>query len=219
MYKIIFMMSCCEAFGFHSTSSPRISTFHIRKFNVRQHPSRSSKCAIRAAAPFGTSKNEFDEFDGENGHLGTDSPVTVQFRGGQIRCNQGELLRTALLRNKMTPHNGRARIINCRGLGTCGTCAVAIAGVVSPPQQNAVERGRLALPPFTNSAASQLRLACQVRIEQQPAEEPLRVTKFDGFWGQYVSKLSEDTDFELPFGQLEFLLDPSQLRKTDSSTE
>ena len=61
MYKIIFMMSCCEAFGFHSTSSPRISTFHIRKFNVRQHPSRSSKCAIRAAAPFGTSKNEFDE--------------------------------------------------------------------------------------------------------------------------------------------------------------
>jgi hypothetical protein len=39
---------------------------------------------------------------------------------------RGELLRTALLRKGATPHNDWSRLICCRGLGTCGTCAVEI---------------------------------------------------------------------------------------------
>jgi hypothetical protein len=43
------------------------------------------------------------------------------------QARHGELLRTAALRvGKTSPHNGRANLINCRGLGTCGTCAVEL---------------------------------------------------------------------------------------------
>lgn len=31
-----------------------------------------------------------------------------------------------LLHGGVSPHNDKARAINCRGLGTCGTCAVEI---------------------------------------------------------------------------------------------
>lgn len=39
---------------------------------------------------------------------------------------RGATLRTAMLEAGVTPHNGRAALINCRGLGTCGTCAVEV---------------------------------------------------------------------------------------------
>jgi ferredoxin len=135
-----------------------------------------------------------------------DTPVDVEFRNQTINCAEGELLRTALLRNRMTPHNGRARVINCRGLGTCGTCAVQIVGVVAPTERTALERTRLSLPPFTAAAAA-LRLSCQVRIAQQANGTMLRVIKYDGFWGQHVPRISCDMGFELPFGELEFILD------------
>ena len=48
----------------------------------------------------------------------------VRFRGAEVWADDGELLRTALLRAGVaSPHNDRARVVNCRGLGTCGTCA------------------------------------------------------------------------------------------------
>eukprot|EP00968_Pinguiococcus_pyrenoidosus_P009340 scaffold731_cov261-Pinguiococcus_pyrenoidosus.AAC.86 len=60
----------------------------------------------------------------------------VEFRGQTVLVNHGELLRTSLLRRKLTPHNGQAKLINCRGLGTCGTCAVRIEGPVEPAEKN-----------------------------------------------------------------------------------
>jgi ferredoxin len=134
--------------------------------------------------------------------------VNVEFRNQTIKCREGELLRTSLLRNGMTPHNGRARIINCRGLGTCGTCAVEVAGLVCPPERTAVERTRLSLPPFAAAAAGHLRLACQLRIAPQLNGMPLQVTKYDGFWGHNAPTISNDYGFELPFGELEYILDP-----------
>ena len=133
--------------------------------------------------------------------------VTIEFRNRTINCKEGELLRTALLRNRMTPHNGRARIVNCRGLGTCGTCAVQVVGAVTPTERTALERTRLSLPPFQVTAAGHLRLACQMRIAQQVHGTPLRVIKYDGFWGQHAPRISSDMGFELPFGELEFILD------------
>lgn len=48
-----------------------------------------------------------------------------------------------------TPYNGAANVINCRGLGTCGTCAVEVEVVDGPgvSKQNWKERARLSFPP------------------------------------------------------------------------
>jgi ferredoxin len=84
-------------------------------------------------------------------------------------------VRDVLLRSGLTPHNGGARLVNCRGLGTCGTCAVRVDGPVT--EKTAVERWRLGFPPHDRSAP--LRLACQARVQGD-----LVLTKYDGFWGQ-----------------------------------
>ena len=59
--------------------------------------------------------------------------VTIQFETcndiKQISVQKGELLRTALMKRGISPHNGRSRLINCRGLGTCGTCAVEVTAM------------------------------------------------------------------------------------------
>lgn len=57
----------------------------------------------------------------------------VRFQGVEIEVERGRNLRRALREAGLTPHNGQAGWLNCRGFGTCGTCAVAIEGEVSPP--------------------------------------------------------------------------------------
>jgi ferredoxin len=115
----------------------------------------------------------------------------------------GETVRTAALRRGLiSPHNGRANLINCRGLGTCGTCAVQIDGNVQPADRNAREKLRLSFPPHGSSlTSSTLRLACQVQVRGD-----IEVTKRTGFWGQYED-LAEGSIPSQPFGELEFLLD------------
>lgn len=143
------------------------------------------------------------------------------------QARHGELLRTAALRvGKTSPHNGRANLINCRGLGTCGTCAVELfvdgdgddndnqvssssSSWLAPP--NIVERTRLSVPPGhgQSSSRAKLRLACQVVVKGN-----LRVRKYAGFWGQHCCGEKNDggtvvrpTVPTVPFGQAEYLLD------------
>lgn len=99
---------------------------------------------------------------------------TLRFAGRSVECAPGANLRRALLRAGLPLYNGAARAIHCRGLGTCGTCAVRVEGPVS--ETTAVERWRLGFPP--HDRASGLRLACQVRVLGD-----LLVTKYDGLWG------------------------------------
>jgi ferredoxin len=51
---------------------------------------------------------------------------SITYRGQQLSAPQGSKLRTAMLLSGVSPYNGKAQLINCRGLGTCGTCAVEI---------------------------------------------------------------------------------------------
>lgn len=102
---------------------------------------------------------------------------TVRFRGTEIDCEEGAILRDVLLDAGESPHNGRADLLNCRGHGSCGTCAVAVDGPVSEPTRR--ERARLDFPPHDSDSG--LRLACQTRVEGD-----LSVEKFDGFWGQHT---------------------------------
>lgn len=102
---------------------------------------------------------------------------TVRFRGREIDCEEGQLLRDVLREAGETPHNGLADVLNCGGVGTCGTCAVEIEGEVGEPTTR--ERARLSVPPHDPDDG--LRLACQTRVLGD-----LEVTKHDGFWGQHV---------------------------------
>ncbi|MEM9451943.1 MAG: 2Fe-2S iron-sulfur cluster-binding protein [Cyanobacteria bacterium P01_E01_bin.6] len=100
---------------------------------------------------------------------------TVTAQGRSFDCVSGSNLRRVLLDNGVLVHNGNATIINCRGIGSCGTCAVQVEGTVSSP--NWRDRTRRSLPPHTSTG--NVRLACQTRVLGN-----VNVTKFDGFWGQ-----------------------------------
>ncbi|WP_435062737.1 2Fe-2S iron-sulfur cluster-binding protein [Halobaculum sp. EA56] len=104
---------------------------------------------------------------------------TVRFRGAEVVCDRGDTLRDVLLDAGLSPHNGRADALNCRGHGSCGTCAVRVAGAVSEPTRR--ERVRLRVPPHDPDAG--LRLSCQTAVLGD-----VTVEKFPGFWGQHVGR-------------------------------
>jgi len=115
----------------------------------------------------------------------------------------GETLRTAALRrNVASPHNGRANLINCRGIGTCGTCALEVLeGTVDPPKRNRIEQLRFNFPPHNFHNNTKLRLACQIQIKGN-----VTVCKRTGFWGQKRAAMVPSSPGK-PFGNLEYLLD------------
>ncbi|NJK38333.1 MAG: (2Fe-2S)-binding protein [Oscillatoriales cyanobacterium RM2_1_1] len=100
--------------------------------------------------------------------------VKVYAQGKIIECDRGANLRRVLLDHGVNLYNNQASLINCHGIGTCGTCAVELEGDIS--ELGWREQGRLSLPPHIGSSR---RLACQVRVEGDVA-----VNKFNGFWGQ-----------------------------------
>jgi ferredoxin len=100
---------------------------------------------------------------------------TITAQGIAFSCEPGANLRQVLLKQGISVHNDGATVINCRGLGTCGTCAVHLEGEVGPMKWR--ERSRLALPP--HQMPTPLRLACQIQVESD-----LKVNKYEGFWGQ-----------------------------------
>jgi ferredoxin len=99
--------------------------------------------------------------------------VTAQ--GRSFTCETGANLRQVLLEQGIDLYNGNAKFINCMSIGTCGTCAVQIEGEVSAVSWK--DTARRSLPP--HSIARNLLLACQTKVLGD-----VKVTKFDGFWGQ-----------------------------------
>jgi len=111
---------------------------------------------------------------------------TVTVRETEIDCAEGAILREVLLDAGVSPHNGAAGALNCRGHGTCGTCAVGIRGADDTTEDAAatnaptsIERVRLSVPPHDQDTG--LRLACQTRVYGD-----ITVRKYPGFWGQHV---------------------------------
>ena len=100
---------------------------------------------------------------------------TVSAQGKSFDCESGANLRKVLLANGVDLYNGQSTVINCRGLGSCGTCVVQLEGAVSEP--NWKDKTRRSLPP--HQADRNLRLACQTQVLGD-----VKVTKYDGFWGQ-----------------------------------
>ncbi len=108
---------------------------------------------------------------------------TVRVQGQHFACETGANLRQVLQQHGVALYNGAAGVINCRGIGTCGTCAIAISGEVSPPTWK--EKIRLALPP--HRPEQNRRLACQVKVLGD-----VGVTKYNGFWGEGTEILWTD---------------------------
>ena len=102
----------------------------------------------------------------------------VSFGDRSVECPEGANLRVVLLRARFPLYQHVARALNCRGHGTCGTCAVRVAGDVSEP--TLAEQRRLRFPPHT--PGSGLRLACQCSVLGD-----VTVTKYAGVWGQHAA--------------------------------
>ena len=113
---------------------------------------------------------------------------TVHFAGRRFTCAAGDTLRDVLLRGGAALYAPPMDLLHCRGLGTCGTCAVEVRAMhdeaepLSP--MTAVERWRLRFPPHAPDNApvdpgATLRLACQVRVQGD-----VRCVRRSGLWGQ-----------------------------------
>lgn len=100
---------------------------------------------------------------------------TVTAQGKTFECETGANLRQVLLQQGIDLYNKQASVINCHGVGTCGTCAVMVEGNVSDMGWR--EKTRLSLPPHSPDANR--RLACQLKVMGD-----VKVSKYDGFWGQ-----------------------------------
>lgn len=190
---LVLLMLCRSSIGFIESS--RVATTLVRgKYSCCHKLFLSSESKEES-----TNQNE-NQPSVRHKILWTTGEGTVEFE-----AKDGELLRTAALRRGIvTPHNGKSKLINCRGLGTCGTCAieVAVGGKVEPADKNAREILRLSFPPHNPDQQSPLlRLACQIQVRGD-----LHVTKRSGFWGQY-DDLSSSSRHETYFGDLEFILD------------
>jgi ferredoxin len=107
---------------------------------------------------------------------------TVRFRSHEIECEHGTVPRDVLREAGVSPHNGRADALNCRGVGSCGTCAVEVEGTVDDAGRR--ERLRLSVPP--HDPDSGLRLAFQTRVLGD-----LTIRKYPGFWGHHTDREPE----------------------------
>ena len=171
-------------------------------------PSRGARDLFVRAASSSTPR--------DGGNSRDEEAFVVVYRGREVRARAGQRLRTALLRAGESPHNGGANAINCRGLGTCGTCAVEILppGTVKPHEWTDAERLRLNFPPHGPPGNARLRLACQVRVGGD-----CEVVKRGMFWGQGENVLGprgDDDDEGMttpPLGELEFVFDRDEWRE------
>ena len=102
----------------------------------------------------------------------------IEFQGKQIEIGTSDIsLRKALINEGYSPHNGNSAWLNCKGLGTCGTCAIHFEGTANEPTPQ--EKWRLNFPPFKDGLSQGLRLACQLKISGD-----CKIRKGQGFWGE-----------------------------------
>ena len=77
-----------------------------------------------------------------------------------IKAEEGETVREAAIRNKLSIYSHIFKILNCRGRGLCHSCVVEVVSGNTEPR-NEIEDQQLAGKLEKNP---KLRLACQVKV-------------------------------------------------------
>ena len=209
-YKLTYVLSSVALGTSKSFVLLPSSVRHVhKKISVPRHQIKHSRNSRQFTS-------EDTNMDLDNTHQPDGAIVTFETLAGkkQVCVRKGEVLRSALLKRGISPHNGRSRLINCRGLGTCGTCAVEVTSdenqsSIIPVEKNIKEQLRLNFPPHgSKEQSTNLRLACQIQVQGD-----INVKKRTGFWGQDTSDLAEEYEAELWFGNLEYILDDKSPQK------
>ena len=88
--------------------------------------------------------------------------LEIQFikQNRTIEAKQGETVREAAIRNKLSIYPHIFKVLNCRGRGLCHSCAIKIVAGNAEPK-NEIENQQLAGKLKKNP---ELRLACQVKV-------------------------------------------------------
>ncbi|HMP04124.1 MAG TPA: 2Fe-2S iron-sulfur cluster-binding protein [Gemmatales bacterium] len=83
-----------------------------------------------------------------------------------VEVPSGSNLREVALKEGIPLYPGLTKYLNCRGLGSCGTCRVFVTkGLENVNPKGWKERARLALMPFaTIGHEDDLRLGCQLTV-------------------------------------------------------
>ena len=193
--------------------------FNIAQLRVNKSPMYLHRNSIIQKRYSRTKLNTSNDTIGISDNGPKQHNISLKTKEGthNFKVYDGEILRSAALKRGISVHNGNSRLINCRGLGTCGTCAVEIESNnaqkvtttnahsnIDPTERNMKENLRLKFPPHgSNYQSPNLRLACQVQVRGD-----ISVTKRSGFWGQASDgQLAERNDAKLYFGNLEYVMD------------
>ena len=87
----------------------------------------------------------------------------------EIDVPQGANLREEARKAGIQLYKGAFRLLNCRGLGLCGTCLVLVKkGMENLSPKSTVEKINMSMHPLTMLAMigheDEMRLACQVKV-------------------------------------------------------
>jgi ferredoxin len=98
--------------------------------------------------------------------------VTFKNWNKTVECPPGTNLRKLALEQGIPLYNGIARVLNCRGLGLCGTCCVEVV-----PEEKVGPKQYMEVLRFFQVKGN-FRLACQSDVRGD-----IEVTKREGLYG------------------------------------
>ncbi len=91
--------------------------------------------------------------------------ITFTSEKKEIQVPAGANLRTEALRAGVQLYPGVHKILNCHGLGQCGSCRVLITkGMENTSRKGLLETGRLAVSLAAIGNEKTMRLACQTKV-------------------------------------------------------
>jgi len=91
--------------------------------------------------------------------------ITFTSEKKEIQVPAGANLRTEALRAGVQLYPGVHKILNCHGLGQCGSCRVLITkGMENASRKGFMESARLAVSLAYIGNEQTMRLACQTRV-------------------------------------------------------
>jgi ferredoxin len=118
---------------------------------------------------------------------GSDSmpKVTIANEKREIEVPAGANLRTALRAADVQVYSGIHKLLNCRGLGLCGTCKVIVKkGMENLTPKTFMEKFRLGVSLASIGHENDMRLSCQLNVKDDCTIEtqPTFNTSGENFW-------------------------------------